>query len=47
MEKVNFKNRKDLQCAKDKLSGAVNFREMKDGRVIATKWPVKKRSRKK
>jgi len=42
MAKVISKNIKTLYFAKDKLSGVVNLREMKDGRVIAAKRPLKK-----
>lgn len=42
MTQVKFKNKKGLQRAKDKLSGAVSLHKMKDGRVVAVKWPTKK-----
>ena len=47
MAEVNFKNKKTLQSAKRKMRGAVSYRRMKDGRVIAAKWPIKKKKRKK
>jgi len=45
MAKVNFKNKKSLQLAKHKMLGVISYRQMKDGRIIAAKWPVKKRKK--
>ena len=42
MAKVVFKDKKLLQDAKRKVRGTVSYRQMKDGRVIAAKWPKKK-----
>jgi len=42
MTKVIFKDKKSLQRAKNKTRGVVCYRKMKDGRVIATKWPAKR-----
>ena len=39
MAKVNFKDGGSLQDAKDKVRGVIVYRKMKDGRVIATRWP--------
>jgi len=47
MAKVNFKNKKSLQSAKHKMLGVINYRQMKDGRIIAAKWPVERKKRKK
>jgi len=43
MAKVNFKSQKSLQLAKRKMLGVISYRRMKDGRIIAAKWPTKKR----
>lgn len=42
MTKVKFKDKKDLAIAKVKSNGHVSFSKMKDGRIIAKKWPKKK-----
>jgi len=47
MTKVDFKDKKALQLARHKAYGMISYRQMKDGRIIAAKWPVKrKKSRK-
>jgi len=43
MVKVIFKDKKSLQSAKSKSRGVISYRQMKDGRVIAAKWPKKKK----
>jgi len=47
MVKVKVKNKESLQLARNKLYRDVSFHEMKDGRVIATKWPSKRKKLKK
>jgi len=47
MAKVIFNNKKSLKSAKRRTRGVVSYREMKDGRVIATKWPTKRKLLKK
>jgi len=42
MSKVIFKDKEDLQLAKDKARGVVSYRQMRDGRKIAVKWPSKR-----
>lgn len=41
MAKVDFKDKQSLQDAKDKARGVVSYRKMRDGRIIAAKWPNK------
>jgi len=43
MAKVIFKDKKSLQDAKCKTRGVVSYCQMKDGHVIAAKWPKKKK----
>ena len=42
MAKVISKDKKLLQRAKNKTRGVVCYRKMKDGLVIAAKWPAKR-----
>jgi len=43
MAKVKFKNQEDLKMARKKGCGSVSYRQMKDGRIIAAKWPSRKK----
>lgn len=43
MAKVKFENQSFLQEAKNKFRGNISYRQMKDGRIIAAKWPSKKK----
>lgn len=43
MAKVNFKDKKALQLARQKTYGVISYRQMKDGRIIAAKWPIKRK----
>lgn len=43
MTKVNFKDKKALQFARHKASDIISYRQMKDGRIIAAKWPTKRK----
>ena len=45
MSKVIFKNKEDLQLAKEKARGVVSYRQMRDGRKIAAKWPSKRKKK--
>lgn len=45
MTKVIFKDKKSLQSAKSRTRGVVNYRQMKDGRVISAKWPQRSKKR--
>lgn len=47
MAKVNFKNKKSLQLAKHRACGVISYRQMKDGRIIAAKWPARRKKLKK
>lgn len=47
MAKVIFKDKEDLQLAKDKAGDVVSYRQMRDGRKIAAKWPSNRKSHKK
>ncbi|UZE93096.1 MAG: hypothetical protein IB617_02965 [Candidatus Nealsonbacteria bacterium] len=44
MAKVNFKDKKALQLARHKVYGMISYCQMKDGRIIAAKWPVKRKT---
>lgn len=46
MVKVNFKDNKSLQDAKNKTRDVISYRKMKDGRVIAAKWPSRRKRNK-
>jgi len=43
MAKVIFKDKKSLENVKEKMGGAVSYRQMKGGQVIAAKWPSKRK----
>lgn len=46
MTKVDFKgNKKVLQQAKRKMRGKISYRQLKDGRIIAAKWPTSKKKK--
>lgn len=45
MAKAKFEDKESLQIAKQKNRGVVIYRKMKDGRVIAARWPRKIKSR--
>ena len=48
MAKADFKgNKKALQQARQKMKGVGNYRQMKDGSVVAAKHPTKKKKSKK
>jgi len=44
MAKVVFKDKKSLRETKRKARGIVSYRQMKDGRVIAAKWPKREKN---
>ena len=46
MAKIITKNEELLQVAKNKAHDVINYREMKDGRIIVSKRPNKKSKRK-
>jgi len=46
MAKVIFQDDKQLESARQKAKGAICYRKLKDGRVVASKLPVKKKTRK-
>lgn len=43
MAKVSFEGKKSLQFAKHRVCGVINYRQMKDGRIIAAKWPTRRK----
>ena len=45
MAKVVFKDNRAFQLAKKKACGTVNYRRMKDGRIVAAKWPTKRKKK--
>ncbi len=45
MAKVNFKDSNSLQGAKNKVRGVISYRKMKDGRIVAAKWPSKRKKK--
>ncbi|MFH1170301.1 MAG: hypothetical protein V1704_01955 [Candidatus Vogelbacteria bacterium] len=45
MAKVNFKDTESLQDAKNKARGVISYRKMKDGRIVATKWPNRRKKK--
>ena len=44
MAKVIPKDKESLQAAKRIARGVFSFREMKDGRKIAAKWPNRRKN---
>lgn len=46
MAKANFKDNKALQDTKNKARSVISYRKMKDGRVVAAKWPSKRKRNK-
>jgi len=44
MANAVFQDEKSLQLAKERTYGVVNYRQMKDGRIIAAKWPTRRKS---
>lgn len=47
MGKVILKDKQSLGNIKDRMRGTVSYRQIKDGTVIASKWPRSKKGRKK
>lgn len=43
MTKAIFKDEKSLQLAKRMACGVINYRQMKDGRIIAAKRPTRRK----
>lgn len=43
MAKAVFQDGKFLQLAKRMACGVIGYRKMRDGRVIAVKWPSRKK----